>query len=65
MTPQYIECQPTKVGFENKYRFRPNLKHRTNILEGRCRKGDNGGDSTLLSSKEVTMATEPQSTSQG
>ena len=41
-----------------------NLKHHANILEGRCRKGSNGGDSTLLSSKEVTMATEPQSTSQ-
>ena len=41
------------------------LKHYANILEGRCRKGSNGGDSTLLSSKEVTMATEPQSTSQG
>ena len=40
------------------------LKHHANILEGRCRKGSNGGDSTLLSSKEVTMATEPQSTSQ-
>ena len=40
------------------------LKHHANNLEGRCRKGSNGGDSTLLSSKEVTMATEPQSTSQ-
>ena len=35
------------------------LKHHANILEGRCRKGSNGGDS-----KEVTMATKPQSTSQ-
>ena len=41
-----------------------NLKHHANILEGRCRKGSKGGDSTLLSSKEVTMATAPQSTSQ-
>ena len=40
------------------------LKHHANNLEGRCRKGSNGGDSTLLSSKEVTMATKPQSTSQ-
>ena len=44
--------------------FNVPLKHHANNLEGRCRKGSNRGDSTLLSSKEVTMATEPQSTSQ-
>ena len=54
-----------RFDYEKIMPFLGNLKHHANILEGRCRKGSNGGDSTLLSSKEVTMATEPQSTSQG